>query len=179
MFSQYPALVLNADFRPVSVFPLSTLAWDEAVKAVVKGKLNVVAEYDVSVRSPTTEIRLPSVVALREYRKSASRLVAFTRRNLFLRDRFRCQYCGDPFKSEDLTFDHVVARSKGGRTTWENIVAACGPCNCDKDDEHRVPLTLPKKPTVGDLARAAKDLQPVVHHESWLDFLYWETELEA
>lgn len=179
MYAYPPALVLNADYRPVSVFPLSTLPWHKTIPAVMKGKLSVVAEYDIFLRSPSQEIRLPSVVALRNFRKEASRLVAFTRRNVFLRDRYRCQYCGEKYASEDLTFDHVVPRCRGGLTTWENIVAACEPCNCDKDAEHREPLTAPRKPTLGELARAAKDIQPVVHHESWRDFLYWETELEA
>ena len=71
---------------------------------------------------------LPSVVSLKEYVKPA-RHPAFTRFNVFLRDRFQCQYCGS---RDDLTFDHVIPRSKGGRTTWENVVAACAPCNLRK-----------------------------------------------
>jgi 5-methylcytosine-specific restriction endonuclease McrA len=100
----HPALVLNADYRPLSYFPLSLLSWKDTITAMVKGHLTVVAEYDEVVRSPSTEIRLPSVVALRDYVPVAKR-VAFTRNNVFLRDRFRCQYCGEETK---LTFDHVV-----------------------------------------------------------------------
>src|SRR5690349_18974166 len=89
MFAANPALVLNADFQPLSYFPLSLFGWEDAVKAVVKGSHVVVAEYDEIVRSPSTAMRLPSVIALREYVRPPVR-VAFTRFNVFLRDRFRC-----------------------------------------------------------------------------------------
>ena len=104
-----PALVLNADFRPLSYFPLSLWSWQEAVKAVFLDRVNIVSQYDRVVRSPTFEMRLPSVIALKDYVPSARR-PAFTRFNVFLRDRFTCQYCGD---REELTFDHVVPRSRG------------------------------------------------------------------
>ena len=126
-----PALVLNADFRPLSYYPLSIWCWQDAIKAVFLDRVNIVSEYDMSVRSPSFEMRLPSVVSLKSYVKP-SRFPAFTRFNVFLRDRFTCQYCGD---REDLTFDHVVPRSKGGVTSWENVVAACSACNLRKADK--------------------------------------------
>ena len=113
-----PALVLNADFRPLSYFPLSLWSWQEAIKAVFLGRVNIVSEYDRMVRSPTFEMRLPSVISLRDYVPTA-RKPAFTRFNVFLRDRFGCQYCGRPFPTQELTFDHVVPRSRGGRTNWQ------------------------------------------------------------
>ena len=129
----HPALVLNADFRPLSYFPLSLLSWQDAITAVFKDHVSVVAEYDKWVSSPSTKMRLPSVVALRDYVPLPKR-VAFTRFNVFLRDRFRCQYCGETFSAKDLTFEHVSPRSKGGETSWTNIVAACDPCNVKKDN---------------------------------------------
>src|SRR5262245_22544105 len=105
----HAALVLNADFRPMSYFPLSLLAWEDAVQAVFSARVSVVAEYDAWARGPSTEIRLPSVVALRTY-QSAPRRVAFTRFDVFLRDRFTCQYCGKAFASSALTFEHVTPR---------------------------------------------------------------------
>ncbi len=81
---QNPALVLNADYRPLSYYPLSLWPWQEAVKAVFLDRVTIIAEYDKVVRSPTTEIRIPSVVVLKEYVKPQKR-VAFTRFNLFLR----------------------------------------------------------------------------------------------
>src|SRR5688572_27639541 len=107
----HPALVLNADFRPLSLFPLSTLGWQDAVRAVVRDAVSVVAEYDRVIRSPSTTMRLPSVIALREY-VPAPRHVAFTRSNLFLRDLFTCQYCNEQLPAKALTFDHVKPRAQ-------------------------------------------------------------------
>ena len=106
----FPALVLNADFRPLSYYPLSLWSWQETVKAVFLDRVNIVSEYDRFVRSPTFEMRLPSVVSLKTYVKPAL-YPAFTRFNVFLRDRFTCQYCG---AKDDLTFDHLIPRSRGG-----------------------------------------------------------------
>src|SRR5260370_36949265 len=118
-----PALVLNADCGALSYFPLSLWSWQETVKAVSLDRVNIIYEYDEIVRSPSFEMRLPSVISLKEYIPAARR-PAFTRFNVFLRDRFSCQYCGEPFSSHDLTFDHVIPRSRGVRTTWGNGVTA-------------------------------------------------------
>src|SRR5215472_15868522 len=91
-----PALVLNADFRPLSYFPLSLWSWQEAVKAVFLERVNIISEYEAVVRSPSFEMRLPIVISLKEYIPAARR-PAFMRFNVFLRDRFTCQYCGLPF----------------------------------------------------------------------------------
>ena len=173
-----PALVLNADFRPLSYFPLSLVPWQEAVRAIYKETVSVVAEYDVVARSPSTEIRLPSVVALREY-VPAPKHIAFTRFNVFLRDRFTCQYCGEKHRSSDLTFDHVLPRCKGGVTSWENIVAACHGCNQDKDAEHRKPLHAPRRPSARELLSAQREFPPNYLHDSWMDYLYWDSEIGA
>ena len=144
-----PALVLNADFRPLSYYPLSLWNWQDAVKAVFLDRVNIVSQYDRVVHSPSFEFRLPSVVSLKNYVKPA-KYPAFTRFNVFLRDKFTCQYCGI---RDDLTFDHVVPRSKGGRTTWENVVAACSPCNLKKGgklprEAKMFPSQHPIRPTV-------------------------------
>jgi 5-methylcytosine-specific restriction endonuclease McrA len=174
----FPALVLNADFRPLSLFPLSLLPWQDAVTAVFKDHVSVVAEYDKWVSSPSTKMRLPSVVALRDYVPMPKR-VAFTRFNVFLRDRFRCQYCGESFPAAQLTFEHVVPRSKGGETAWTNIVAACDPCNVKKDNRTEMkPLRAPFVPTARDLLAAKRAFPTNYLHETWLDYLYWDSELE-
>jgi HNH endonuclease len=118
-----PALVLNADYRPLSYYPLSLWSWQDTLKAVFLDRVNIVSEYETVVRSPTAEFRLPSVVSLKTY-VQPSRHPAFTRFNVFLRDKFSCQYCGD---RDELTFDHVIPRSKGGLTSWENAPAAISP----------------------------------------------------
>ncbi|MBY0610600.1 MAG: HNH endonuclease [Beijerinckiaceae bacterium] len=174
-----PALVLNADFRPLSYYPLSLWGWQDAIKAVFLDRVNIVSEYDFSVRSPGFSMRLPSVVSLKTYVKP-SRHPAFTRFNVFLRDRFTCQYCG---AQEELTFDHVVPRSKGGQTVWENVVAACSPCNLRKADKmprqvDMFPAQAPYSPTVQDLHQNGRHFPPNYLHESWMDYLYWDTELD-
>ena len=177
-----PALVLNADFRPLSYFPLSLWSWQEAIKAVVSERVNVVSQYDRVIHSPSFELKLPSVISLKEY-VSQERRPAFTRFNVFLRDRFACQYCGDAFPAQELTFDHVIPRSRGGHTTWNNVVAACSPCNLRKgnltpSEAKMWPSQMPFQPTVQHLHRNGRLFPPNYLHESWLDYLYWDTELE-
>jgi 5-methylcytosine-specific restriction endonuclease McrA len=175
--------VLNADFRPLSYYPLSVWPWQEVVKAVCLDRVNIISHYDQVVRSPSLEMRLPSVIALKEYIAMARR-PAFTRFNVFLRDRFTCQYCGDAFSAHDLTFDHVIPRSRGGRTTWENVVTACSSCNLVKGS--RLPAEAgmhprfhPAQPTTHLLRENGRAFPPNFLHHSWRDFLYWDTELEA
>lgn len=173
-----PALLLNADFRPLSFFPLSTIDWEHAIKGIVEETHSVVAEYDDVVRSPSVTMKVPSVVALKRY-VPAPKFVAFTRFNVFLRDRFKCQYCGERHKSADLTFDHVIPRCAGGQTNWENIVAACWPCNMEKDSGHRHPIRMPHRPTPGELLNAQREFPPNYLHESWVDYLYWDSEIST
>ncbi|MCO4825716.1 HNH endonuclease [Amylibacter sp.] len=175
-----PALVLNADFRPLSYFPLSVWKWQDAVKAAYLDRVTILAEYDRVVHSPSVEIRIPSVIVLKDYVKPA-KTTAFTRFNLFLRDEFMCQYCGS---HGDMTFDHVVPRSRGGLTTWQNVVASCGPCNLRKGARSlkQVGMNLrkpPVQPSANQLLNAGRKFPPNFLHESWMDFLYWDAELLA
>lgn len=175
-----PALVLNADYRPLSYFPLSLWSWQDAIKATFLDRVVIVAEYETEVHSPSISMKLPSVVVLRDYVKP-SRYPAFTRFNLFLRDEFSCQYCGS---KGEMTFDHVLPRSRGGRTTWENVVAACGRCNLRKGNltVRQAGMTLnrlPRRPTSPELQNQGRKFPPNHLHDSWMDFLYWDAELEA
>ena len=177
---QYPALVLNADYRPLSYYPLSLWPWQDAIKAAFLDRVDIVAEYDEVVRSPSMTLRIPSVVVLKDFVKPQKR-VAFTRFNLFLRDEFRCQYCGS---KGDLTFDHVVPRSRGGVTSWENVVAACSPCNLRKANRslRHSGLNLrrkPRQPSPGEMHAVGRRFPPNHLHDSWMDFLYWDAELES
>ena len=177
---QHPALVLNADYRPLSYYPLSLWTWQDAIKAAWLDRVDILAEYDEVVRSPSTEIRIPSVVVLKDYVKPQKR-VAFTRFNLFLRDEFRCQYCGT---KGELTFDHVVPRAAGGVTSWQNVVAACAPCNLRKGSKslRQAGLSLrkpPRQPQAEELRNMGRKFPPNYLHESWMDFLYWDAELDA
>jgi 5-methylcytosine-specific restriction endonuclease McrA len=177
-----PALVLNADFRPLNYFPLSLWSWQDAVKAVFLDRVNVVSEYDQAIHSPSWQMQLPSVISLKEY-VQVSRRPAFTRFNVFLRDRFTCQYCNEPFPTPDLTFDHVIPRSKGGRTEWTNVVTACSKCNLRKGNMsvREAGMIIHRKPVQPNnylLQEIGRGFPPNYLHESWRDFLYWDSELE-
>ncbi len=177
-----PALVLNADYRPLSYFPLSLWSWQDTVKAVFLDRVTILSEYDRMVHSPRFEMRLPSVIALRDY-IATSRYPAFTRFNVFLRDSFRCQYCDLRRPTPELTFDHVVPRSKGGRTSWDNVVTACGICNMRKGSRlpsqcGMHPRRAPWRPLSMELQENGRAFPPNYLHDSWRDFLYWDTELE-
>ncbi|MBV1901913.1 MAG: HNH endonuclease [Kordiimonadaceae bacterium] len=175
-----PALVLNADYRPLSYFPLSLLHWQAALKAIFLEKVHIVSEYDMLVHSPSMSMRLPSVLALKDYVKQPE-YPAFTRFNLFLRDKFSCVYCAS---NADLTFDHVIPRSQGGRTSWGNISAACASCNIKKGgrtprESSMHPSQWPYQPTHHELNANGRLFPPNYLHKSWRDYLYWDIELES
>jgi 5-methylcytosine-specific restriction endonuclease McrA len=164
----------------LSYYPLSLWPWQTAVKAMFLERVDVVALYDREVHSPTRSLKLPSVIALRQFVRP-NEYPAFTRFNLFLRDRFNCVYCGS---HKELTFDHVIPRAQGGRTTWENVATACAPCNLKKGGRtprqaqmpiHREPIG----PTSWQLQDHGKSFPPNYLHQSWRDYLYWDIELEA
>lgn len=175
--------MLNADYRPLSYFPLSLWSWQEAVKAVFLDRVNIVQEYDAVIRSPSFQMKVPSVIALKEYVQPRTR-PAFTRFNVFLRDKWTCQYCGGRRRTHELTFDHVVPKSRGGTTTWENICTACQDCNLLKGNYlpgecKMYPLRKPIQPTTLELQQNGRAYPPNFLHESWSDYLYWDTELET
>ncbi len=174
-----PALVLNADYRPLSYYPLSLWSWQDAIKAVCLDRVQIVSSYDRIIKSPSFEMFIPSVVSLKEYVKPA-RHPAFTRFNVFLRDKFQCQYCGFARRSD---LRHVIPRSKGGRTTWKTSSPLCAPCNLRKANRlpkeiRMFPQQTPFQPTVHDLHNNGRAFPPNHLHQSWLDYLYWDIELE-
>ena len=174
-----PALVLNADFSPLSYYPLSIWCWQDAVKSVFLDRVSIVSNYKRKIRSPSFEMNLPSVIALKSFIQP-SKNPNFTRFNVFLRDKFACQYCGD---KKDLTFDHLLPKSRGGLTDWNNVVTACSSCNVKKGGKLYRDCDLklankPYAPTVEDLHRNGRHFPPNFLHESWMDYLYWDIELE-
>ena len=176
---QCPALVLNSDFRPLSHYPLSLWSWQDSIKAVILDRVNIVSNYSRQIRSPSFEMYVPSVISLKNYIKP-NRNPIFSRFNVFLRDKFQCQYCRS---NKDLTFDHLIPRSNGGETTWENIVTACSSCNVKKGGKSlsksgMKPYNLPKVPSMSDLDKCGRSFPPNFLHESWMDFLYWEIQLD-
>ena len=122
----------------VSMRPLRVEGWQRAICDLFLGKVEVVEwkyhSKDRTIKSPCGAWPMPSVVrVLSQFRRDRIR-VKFSRLNIYTRDNFNCQFCAQRFETEELTFDHVIPRSRGGRTVWENIVTACVPCNTRKSD---------------------------------------------
>lgn len=150
-------------------------------------RVTVVATYDVGVKSPSMIFPLPSVISLKQYQPMATKRPAFTRFNVFLRDKFSCQYCGQRFATQELTFDHVVPRCLGGKTNWKNVVTACIACNHRKGRHLLKDLkgkgltlrTVPKEPSNILLQANARDFPPQYLHESWRDYIYWSQSMDV
>ena len=177
-------LVLNADYRPLSTYPLSIIAAQDAVSAVWRERADVVETWpDAFFRSPSVAIAVPKIMALRQY-APISGAPKFCRRSILLRDRFRCQYCGAQLASPDLTYDHVTPRSRGGKTVWENIATACLSCNARKANRTSRecgmrPINQPRRPTTAELLAAGLEFLPNDVREDFGSFLYWNAELRA
>ena len=154
--------------------PFRVLRWQDAVKMVYEGTVDVVAEYDELIRSPSTTWKMPAVVRLRRAVAPRKHTVRFSRANVYQRDDFRCQYCGQRFSWHELTYDHLVPRSRGGRTTFTNIVTACRPCNSRKanltcDEAGMFPLRPPHLPK--SLPLVAPHFDPGRAPPEWEPFL--------
>ena len=171
-------LVLNATYEPINVCSVR-----RAAVLLLKEKAEMVEHGISELRSERRVLARPVVIRLRNYvklpRDSSKRKI--TRRAVFARDGWACQYCGTRSK---LTVDHVIPRSKGGRTSWENIVAACSPCNLRKGGRlaHDIgmhPSHRPHRPTTFQLQEQGRKFPPNHLHDTWLDYLYWDVELET
>ena len=140
-----PVLVLNASYEPINI-----CAARRALVLVLKGVAITEEENGHYLHSARLAIRLPSVIRLLEYRRIPHQTRALSRKNILLRDRNTCQYCGVVLSSAELTLDHVVPRWRRGETTWENLVACCHPCNNRKGnrtpEEANMPLVRTPKP---------------------------------
>lgn len=170
-------LVLNADATPMSIVPLSAIPWQDAIKLIYLDKASVLEEYNRwIVRSPSVQMRMPSVVLLREYRDHDGD-VEFSRHNIYLRDNYVCQYCAKQFEFDQLTFDHVVPRRDGGKTVFDNILTACGECNQEKGHGHRKSIRKPYIPSYWDLARNCRKIPLVIPHQPWINYLNWEGKI--
>jgi 5-methylcytosine-specific restriction endonuclease McrA len=147
------ALLLSSWYLPMRV-----LGWQDAVKLVYVGSVDVLAEYDEEIRSPSTTWKMPAVLRQRRAVPPRALGVKFSRTNVYLRDKYTCQYCFHRLPEKELTFDHVVPRSRGGRKTFTNIVTACRPCNARKghrtcDEAGMFPRREPFHPKALPLAR--------------------------
>jgi 5-methylcytosine-specific restriction endonuclease McrA len=138
-------LLLNTTFEPLSV-----LDWKKAVILLYLGKVEVVKEYDKEIKGVSISIKQPAVIRLLRFVRNNNHVNAkFSRKNIFLRDDYTCQYCGERFDPKNLTCDHIVPKSRGGITEWSNIVTSCTRCNLRKGDKlpDEVEMYPKKRPT--------------------------------
>lgn len=166
-------LLLNADAQPVSILPLSTITWQEAIRYMVLDKVEVMEWHDDwIVRSANWSTNVPAVIMLKEYQKPKNTM-RLSKRNIFLRDRYVCQYCGTEVTEATATLDHVHPVSLGGKTTWENSTTACKPCNYKKAAHvgKFKPKNLPYKPHFWDLVEKRRERGFHISHPSWRYYL--------
>ena len=167
-------LLLNADMSPVSMLPLSVISWQEAIRYMVQDKVSVLEWHENwIVHSSRWETQVPSVIMLKEFQKKKAHL-RYSKANVYLRDEYRCQYCGVQVSTskKTATLDHVLPISHGGKSTWENSTTACGPCNGRKGNDRRIkPAITPYKPTYWELVEKRKKLRFDYRHPGWEAFL--------
>jgi 5-methylcytosine-specific restriction endonuclease McrA len=153
--------------------PYRIVSWQHAITLMCLQKVELVVPYDALVRSPSVSLPLPAVIRMHKKVHADRYRIRFSRINVFMRDGFRCMYCGQQHPSDGLTFDHVVPRSQGGRTEWENILSACERCNTQKGNRtpheaKMVPLRPPFKPRSLPMRPPRMDLARIP--EEWRDF---------
>ena len=141
------------------------------------------AEDDDWVRTASTQIQVPRVIRLLAYEKIPRHTVKFNRRNIFARDNNQCQYCGKRYATSDLSLDHVVPRSQGGQSSWENIVCACIDCNVRKGGRtpkqaHMSLIRKPEKPKRSPLLNLKLTSKKYQSWRTFLDNAYWSVELK-
>lgn len=122
-------LLLNATYEPIC-----TIHWQRAICLDFLDKIDVLEYSEKKIRTTMGKIQTPSVVRLREKVRWRLKIARFTKGNVFKRDKHTCQYCGAALPSTKLTFDHIIPKSVGGRTNWQNIVTCCKSCNQMKSD---------------------------------------------
>lgn len=171
-------LVLNADYSPLSLIPISSVSWRDSIKILFLGNAKLIESYDDwHVHSPSLTLPVPAVIASSEYIKKKP-MIRFSRNNLLIRDNFTCQYCGVALTASDLTIDHVIPRVKGGQTKWDNVVCACYVCNSIKGHKSAMrPKKKPMKPDYFNLIDNVKKLPIKVPSEKWIPYLSWDKNL--
>ena len=189
-----PTLMLNRNWQPVGVAPVRrslVLLWNGTARVVDPADYQLYTWADWAamaprdgepmVRTVRQPIRVPEVLSLITYDRVPTNSVTFSRRNIFKRDRYTCQYCGNQPGPEELTIDHVIPRAQGGESTWENCVLACVACNARKADRtpEQARMRLPRRPHKPqwkpDYATRGERIT------SWSRFLseaYWTVELQ-
>lgn len=174
-------LVLNANYMPVSIFPIHTVPAEDAITRIFNGSMHSVFDYDRKIGHPSLDMYWPAIVA-RNKQGRMRESVRFARDTVYYRDHGKCQYCEMPLDMKQTTYDHVIPRSKGGTHTWENVVISCKNCNGAKGNrmprDSFVPRQRPYRPTYWQLLANRRKFPVTVDHPSWVDFFGdWEAEI--
>jgi 5-methylcytosine-specific restriction endonuclease McrA len=163
-------LVLNATYEPLNVVSVR-----RAVLLLLKEKAEIVEAAEAWLRSEQLSLRVPLVIRLVYYVRIPRHFaLPLSRRTVLARDYYTCQYCGEQCARANLTIDHVLPRSRGGETRWENVVTACGPCNRRKGDRtpeeaHMPLLRQPRRPRYLALTLLQESAAP----PAWSKYMYF------
>lgn len=173
------SLLLSSTYEPLKI-----IGWQRAVSLLFLGKVEVIRTYeDFLLRSPSSELQAPAVVRLISFVRRRRVRVAMTRKNVFYRDGYTCQYCLRQLPARELTCDHVLPRSQGGGSSWENLVTACAPCNRRKGGRtpEEARMKLRRRPVRPDSlpVEYTLNLGAAPPPEPWRDFLGWATQIDA
>ena len=134
-------------------------------------RITVLEEYEDHVaRSASLTIHYPAVAVTKNYFNN-KKGVRFSRANLYLRDLYQCQYCGDTFDNNELTIDHMIPKASGGKVNWENAVTACKTCNHKKGTKLWKPMNMPYKPDYYQLVNKWRGRPVHIQHDSWYQYL--------
>jgi 5-methylcytosine-specific restriction endonuclease McrA len=171
-------LLLNSSYEPISV-----IGAERAVRLVFLGKVTVVVESDITWRSVSIAIKVPSVVRMVNYVRGLTgkrNVVKLTRKNIMIRDKYSCQYCGIKHSTDKLNIDHIIPKAQGGKSEWENLVCSCVKCNTKKDcrTPKQAGMNISKVPKKPDFFVFTLHRKYHKVPESWIDFMYWNQELD-
>jgi 5-methylcytosine-specific restriction endonuclease McrA len=139
-------LVLSQAYLPVNI-----VSWQKGISYIIQGRVEVIKEYNKAIRSASRSWNVPAVVRFLNRTPYVRKIIKMNRHNIFARDSWNCQYCNESFKASDLTLDHLIPISRGGKSSWKNLVTCCGPCNTKKGSHLLIEIgmrinKLPKKP---------------------------------
>ncbi len=169
-------LLLSQGYEPIKV-----ISWQRAMTLLTLDKVDVIEEYDAEIRATSIIVKVPAVVRLRKAFRRYAKLVKFSRVNIYARDGYRCQYCGTKCSISELTYDHVVPRSRGGKTSWDNIVSCCYACNAKKANrtpaEAKMVLrSTPARPAWVPSVEIRVSTTSIP--DAWRDYVYWTGEVD-
>lgn len=169
-------LVLDQGYAPLKVVP-----WQRAIELLTLGKIEILESYDQEVRSAYLVIKIPAVVRLIRAFRKRKKPVKFSRISVYGRDDYRCLYCNEKFRISELTYDHVLPRAQGGKTTWDNVATCCVRCNgkkaCRTPEQAGMKLRhKPFQPT--SMPNTVIPLSRESMPDAWRDWVYWNGELE-